>query len=87
MLIVTGNRELAISYAVHVIDLYDHYVMRARLEEKIRKDIMDGKLTSYEEAAAHATPHGLLPLDDNWQDGRLAHRKQSSTAYFLADVK
>ena len=27
------------SYAVHVIDLYEHYLMRARLKEKIRKDI------------------------------------------------
>jgi hypothetical protein len=68
-----------------VIDLYDHYLMRARLEEKIRKDIMDGKLTSYEEAAAHVVPHGLLRLDDSWQKNKLG--ATSSTTYFLANAR
>jgi phosphatidylserine/phosphatidylglycerophosphate/cardiolipin synthase-like enzyme len=84
-LIIEGNRELAISYAVHVIDLYDHYLMRARLEEKVRKDIMDGKLTSYEEAAAHVVPHGLLRLDHSWQKNKLG--ATSSTTYFLANAR
>lgn len=39
--------------------------MRARLEEKIRKDIMAGKLKSYDEATARAVPHGLLMLGDD----------------------
>jgi phosphatidylserine/phosphatidylglycerophosphate/cardiolipin synthase-like enzyme len=86
LLIVEGNRALAISYAVHVIDLYEHYLMRARLEEKIRSDIMAGKLKSYEEAAAQAVPHGLLNLGDGWQDKRLANKGESSMAYFLANV-
>jgi phosphatidylserine/phosphatidylglycerophosphate/cardiolipin synthase-like enzyme len=70
LLIIQGNRELAISYAVHVIDLYEHYLMRARLEEGIRRDIASGKLKSYEDAAAHSTPHGLLAVDGSWQDKR-----------------
>jgi phosphatidylserine/phosphatidylglycerophosphate/cardiolipin synthase-like enzyme len=32
MLIVRGNRELAQAYAAHVIDLYDHYRWRYRLQ-------------------------------------------------------
>jgi PLD-like domain len=80
-LIIEGNRDLAVSYAVHVIDLYEHYLMRARLEERIRKDIMDGKLKSYEEAAAHVVPHGLLRLDDGWQKNKLSGT--SSMRYFL----
>jgi hypothetical protein len=83
LLIITGNRDLVISYAVHVIDLYEHYLMCARLEQKIRKDIMDGKLKSYEEAAAHSVPHGLLTLGDDWQQRHLENKAQSSMAYFL----
>lgn len=86
LLIIKGNRDLAISYAVHVIDLYQHYLMRARLEEKIRKDIMAGKLKSYDDAAAHSIPHGLLTLGDDWQKRHLKNRTQSSMAYFMANA-
>jgi len=86
LLIITGNRDLAISYAVHVIDLYEHYLMRARLEEKIREDIINGRLKSYEEAAAHVVPHGLLTLGDDWQERHLQNKAQSSMAYFLANA-
>lgn len=85
-LIIEGNRDLAVSYAVHVLDLYEHYLMRARLEEKIRQDISDGKLTSYQEAAAHVVPHGLLSLTDTWQKGKLESKGPSSMAYFLANA-
>jgi len=86
LLIIDGNRDLAISYGVHVIDIYEHYLMRARLEERIRKDILAGKLKSYDDAAAQAVPHGLLQLGDNWQDGHFDNKAQSSTAYFLANA-
>ena len=85
-LIIEGNRDLAVSYAVHVLDLYEHYLMRARLEEKIRQDIKDGKLTSYKEAAAHVVPHGLLSLTDSWQKGKLESKGPSSISYFLANA-
>ena len=81
-----GNRNLAVSYAVHVLDLYEHYLMRARLEEKIRQDIKDGKLKSYEEAAAHVVPHGLLSLTDAWQKVKLESKGPSSMSYFLANA-
>jgi phosphatidylserine/phosphatidylglycerophosphate/cardiolipin synthase-like enzyme len=84
-LIIEGNRDLAVSYAVHVIDLYEHYLMRARLEENIRRDIMAGKLKSYEEAAARVVPHGLLRLDDSWQKNKLT--ATSSMTYFLANAQ
>jgi phosphatidylserine/phosphatidylglycerophosphate/cardiolipin synthase-like enzyme len=86
LLIIEGNRDLSISYAVHVIDLYNHYLMRARLEEKIRQDIMDGKLKSYDDAAAQAVPHGLLTLGDDWQNKHFGTKSPSSTGYFLANV-
>jgi hypothetical protein len=84
LLIIEGNRDLAVSYAVHVLDLYEHYLMRARLEENIRKDIIAGKLKSYEEAAARVVPHGLLRLDDGWQKNKLG--ATSGTTYFLANA-
>jgi phosphatidylserine/phosphatidylglycerophosphate/cardiolipin synthase-like enzyme len=85
-LIIDGNRDLAASYAVHVLDLYEHYLMRARLEEKIRQDILDGKLTSYKEAAAKVVPHGLLSLTDTWQKDKLETKGPSSISYFLANA-
>jgi len=85
-LIIQGNQDLAVSYAVHVLDLYEHYLMRARLEEQIRKDIADGKLTSYEEAAADVVPHGLLSLTDTWQKGKLESKGPSTMSYFLANA-
>jgi hypothetical protein len=60
--------------------------MRARLEEQIRKDIMDGKLKSYDDAAAQAVPHGLLTLGDNWQNKHFDSKSPSSAGYFLANV-
>jgi hypothetical protein len=86
LLIIEGNRDLAISYAVHVIDLYDHYVMRARLEEKIRSDILAGKLKSYEEATAAARPQGLLGLNSDWQNKHFDSRSMSSLDYFLDSI-
>jgi phosphatidylserine/phosphatidylglycerophosphate/cardiolipin synthase-like enzyme len=41
LLILRGNRSLAISYAVHVLDVYDHYVMRAKLADELRKSLID----------------------------------------------
>ena len=40
LLIIRGNQSLAISYAVHVLDVYDHYVMRARLADKLRDSLI-----------------------------------------------
>jgi phosphatidylserine/phosphatidylglycerophosphate/cardiolipin synthase-like enzyme len=83
LLIVRGNRDLAISYAVHVLDIYDHYVFRARLEQNLRDQIKAGKIKSYEEAAAENKPHGLLRTDASWQDNHFKDRPQSALDYFL----
>jgi hypothetical protein len=40
LLVIRGNQSLAISYAVHVLDVYDHYVMRARLADKLRESLI-----------------------------------------------
>jgi len=86
LLVLRKNRPLAISYAVHVLDLYDHYVFRARLEDDLRNDLKAGKIHSYQEAAAAVKPHGLLRIDDTWQNKHFGPRTKSSLDYFLADT-
>ncbi len=79
LLIIKGNRELAISYAVHVLDVYDHYVMRARLEEQYRQAL---------KAHGKADPdsgHGFLKTDQTWQD-RFFPRPASAMDYFLRHI-
>ena len=83
LLIVRKNPALATAYAVHVLDIYDHYVFRARLEQNIRKQIIDGEIHSYEEAAAQSKPQGLLKTDDRWQDRFFQKHAKSSVEYFL----
>ena len=83
LLVVRGNRPLALAYAVHVLDIYDHYVMRARLEQNLRDQLKAGKIHSFEEAAATAEPHGLLHLDAKWQDKHFGKRPRSALDYFL----
>jgi phosphatidylserine/phosphatidylglycerophosphate/cardiolipin synthase-like enzyme len=85
MLITRGNTALATAYAVHVLDVYDHYVFRARIEDDLRKQLREGKIHSYDQAASHADPRGLLPLDDSWQKEHFAkNRPATSLDYFLA---
>jgi len=83
LLIVRGNRELAIAYAVHVIDVYDHYVFRARLEQDLRAQLKAGKIKSFAEAAAASQPHGLLRTDASWQDRHFLPRPLTCLDYFL----
>ena len=37
MFIVTGHRDLAMAYAVHVLDVYDHYRFRAIENDRKKK--------------------------------------------------
>jgi hypothetical protein len=86
MMIIRGNRALAISYAVHVIDIYDHYLFRARIEEDLRNQLKAGKIKSFAEAASKEPPHGFLRTDPDWQDKQLAAAPDSSLNYFLAKM-
>ena len=84
LVIVRGNRPLAISYAVHVLDLYDHYVFRARLEQNLRNQLKSGQIHSFAQAAAQSDPHGLLHLTADWQKSHFQqNRPRSSLDYFL----
>lgn len=63
LLIIRGNRKLAEAYAVHALDVYDHYKWRARRAQDLSKGVELDKGT------------GRLKLSDDWlalsQQGRV----------------
>lgn len=62
LLIIRGNQALAVSYAVHVLDVYDHYVLRAKLADELRKSLIATGLPPPTQAG------GFLKLQPTWQD-------------------
>ena len=68
---------------MHVLDVYDHYVFRARIEQDLREQLRQRKIHSYEEAAAQAKPQGLLPRNGAWQNKHFMSRPLSSLDYVL----
>jgi phosphatidylserine/phosphatidylglycerophosphate/cardiolipin synthase-like enzyme len=78
LVIIRGNRALAISYAIHVLDVYDHYVMRAKLEDELRKALITTG------APPRAASGGFLRLDPSWQNRWFkGPGEPSSRNYFL----
>ena len=82
LLIIKGNRSVAAAYAAHVLDVYEHYRWRWRLQQPIR-DAFDKLKTQHPNAKAgdlwakaieKAGPQALkntwqsLCVDDSWQD-------------------
>lgn len=67
-LIVSGDQALAEAYAVHILDVYDHYRFRAIETERVRK----GKKGWV----------GFLETDDKWQDGYVEGSKGALGRYF-----
>jgi hypothetical protein len=79
MLIIRGNRALALAYAVHVMDVYDHYKFRAVLEQQKRDAMLAGK-----PAPKKPTGQGFLETNDGWQDPYIAGTKGKELNYFLS---
>jgi hypothetical protein len=79
MLIIRGNRALALAYAVHVMDVYDHYKFRAVLEQQKRDAMLAGKA-----APKEPTGQGFLDTDDSWQDPYIEGKKGKELNYFLS---
>lgn len=78
LLVIRGNRDLAIAYAVHVLDVCEHYKFCAVLEQQNRDALLKGK-----PAPKRQTGKGFLQTDDKWQDPYLAGEKGQDLAYFL----
>jgi phosphatidylserine/phosphatidylglycerophosphate/cardiolipin synthase-like enzyme len=68
MLIVSGDRPLAEAYAVHILDVYDHYRFRAIETERQRKGKKGWS--------------GFLETDSNWQDGYVTRKKGELMRHF-----
>lgn len=68
MLIVTGDQELAAAYAVHILDVYDHYRFRA-IEAELKRKGKKGW-------------SGFLDTNDGWQKGYVERRKGALMRYF-----
>jgi phosphatidylserine/phosphatidylglycerophosphate/cardiolipin synthase-like enzyme len=68
MLIVSGQKALAEAYAVHILDVYDHYRFRAIETERARQ--------------GRKKWSGFLDTDDSWQDGYVERRKGNLMRYF-----
>jgi phosphatidylserine/phosphatidylglycerophosphate/cardiolipin synthase-like enzyme len=78
LLIVRGNQPLAIAYAVHVLDVYDHYLMRAKLEDQLRKSLIETGLPPPMQSG------GFLDPTASWQQRWFqATPGPSSRDYFL----
>ena len=68
LLVVSGDRALAEAYAVHILDVYDHYRFRAIEQERKRKGKKGWS--------------GFLETDEAWQDGYVSRRKGHIMRYF-----
>lgn len=73
LLIVKGHADLAQAYAVHVLDVYDHYRFRAVSQQQVAAAQTDGSASM-----AHPEWDGFLKPDDSWQ----AHADHSVADYF-----
>lgn len=68
MLIVTGDRALAEAYAVHILDVYDHYRFRA-IQAQLAREKKQGW-------------SGFLEGDDRWLEPYAKRRKGALMRYF-----
>lgn len=82
LLIIERAKAVAQAYAVHVLDIYEHYRFRAVLEERRRDRLLAGEARTASGAAA-AGYSGFLSTKDGWQDDWLDGRKGAELGYFL----
>ena len=78
MLILRGNRPLALAYTTHVLDIYDHYKFRAVLEQQTREAMLKGNAPP-----KRPTGKGFLQTNDTWQDPYISGQKGKELGYFL----
>lgn len=73
MLIISGNRDLAIAYAVHALDVYDHYRWRYKLAQQREKETKRAKAAGepapkFQNLAQYKPSWtGLFRDTDEWQ--------------------
>jgi len=78
MAIIRGNKALACAYAVHVLDVFEHYRFRAVQEERLREAMLAGK------SLENVVNRGFLKEDDTWQDKYVGPGAVDLRSYLLA---
>ena len=78
LLIIRGNRDLAVAYAVHVLDVYQHYLMRAKQEDRIRSAALAGT-----PPPTNPVNQGFLNTQDAWQARFFQPEPATARQYFL----
>jgi len=71
MVIVSGDRALAEAYAVHILNVYDHYRFRA-IESQLRRKGKSGKDVK-------------LEIVESWQNSYVSGDKGALSDYFAVD--
>lgn len=79
LLILRGHRALATAYAVHVMDIFDHYRFRAVQEERWLKALKETGKPPVEDNKG-----GFLRTNDAWQNDYLNGTKGRELNYFLS---
>lgn len=79
MLILKGNRSLALAYAAHVMDVFEHYRFRAALEQQKRDALLAGK-----DAPVREVGKGFLSTEPTWQQPYFDGDKGREGRYFLS---
>ena len=88
MLVIRGNRQVAGAYAAHVLDVYEHYRWRWKLQEPLRAAFAKLKKKNpkakpadlWKKAMAETKPSIVknawknLRSDDRWQDFYVEHK-------------
>src|SRR5262249_10081318 len=88
MLVIRGNRAVAEAYAAHVLDVYEHYRWRWRLQQPLRDAFAKLKQKHpktkpgelWKEAVNATTPSIVrkawksLTPNDSWQDFYVKHK-------------
>ncbi len=77
LVIIRGNQGLAQAYAVHVLDVFEHYRFRAVLEQRERDAVLSGQ------AAPVSAQDGFLSTGDGWQDDHLVPDSDKDLRAFL----
>jgi phosphatidylserine/phosphatidylglycerophosphate/cardiolipin synthase-like enzyme len=80
MLLIQGNQALAQAYAVHVMDVYEHYRFRAVQEQRLREAMLKNGGKPPKEKVPTG---GFLDTDPAWQTPYFDGTKGQDTAYFV----
>ena len=88
LLIIRGNRALAMAYMVHILDVYDHYNFRRIVgsgPQPRRGDVDPSHLNNLKRLVSENYYFdGFLEPSDRWQAAKLSGRSLKELSYWLS---